>query len=69
MKRRIAEISARHNTECGKPYPIEMSVGVCEFVCGEDVDIYGVIERADERLYEEKRAKKAKNGSYQRGMP
>ena len=46
-----------------------MSVGVCEFVCGEGVDIYGVIERADERLYEEKRAKKAKNGSYQRGMP
>ena len=67
MKRRINEITARHNAECNKPYPIEMSVGACEFICREDVDIYSLIDQADEKLYEEKRAKKAKNGSYRMG--
>ncbi len=64
MKRRIAEITARHNTMCSKPYPIEMSVGICEFECGKTVDLYDVLDIADENLYEEKRLRKEQQGTY-----
>lgn len=64
MKRRIEEITVRHNETCHKPYPIEMSTGICEFICGRDVDIDEILDIADKRLYEEKLEKKKKNGSY-----
>lgn len=64
MKRRIEEITVRHNETCHKPYPIEMSTGMWEFTCTQDVDIYEILEIADKRLYEEKLEKKKKNGSY-----
>ena len=64
IKDRIVNITKRHNDDAGKPYPIEMSVGICEFSCGADVDIHEIIDRADEKLYKEKAEKKAKNGSY-----
>ena len=64
IKDRLEMITKRHNEEAGKPYPIEMSSGICEFICGADIDIHEVIDRADEKLYKEKAEKKAKNGSY-----
>lgn len=64
IKSRIASITLRHNEKAGKPYPIEMSVGIQEFICGPEVDIYQVLDQADEKLYEEKKKKKAVNGSY-----
>lgn len=64
MKRRIAEITIRHNEAVDKPYPIEMSTGIAEFECSADIDLYDILDIADERLYDEKREKKAKNGSY-----
>lgn len=64
IKDRLENITRRHNAEAGKPYPIEMSSGICEFQCGADIDIHEVIDRADEKLYKEKVEKKAKNGSY-----
>ena len=64
IKKRINEILKRHNENAGKPYPIDMSTGVYEFECSPDIDIYSVLDLADEKLYKEKSAKKAKNGSY-----
>ncbi|MBR1798260.1 MAG: GGDEF domain-containing protein [Clostridiales bacterium] len=64
IKDRIARITQKHNEEANKPYPIEMSIGICEFNCGNDIDIHEIIDRADEKLYKEKAEKKAKNGSY-----
>ncbi|SCW26885.1 diguanylate cyclase (GGDEF) domain-containing protein [Ruminococcaceae bacterium YRB3002] len=64
IKERIELITKSHNEAAGKPYPIEMSTGVFEFICSEDIDIYKMIDQADEKLYVEKMAKKAKNGSY-----
>lgn len=64
IKKRIAEIVKRHNENAGKPYPIDMSTGIYEFECSPNVDIYSVLDLADEKLYAEKTEKKAKNGSY-----
>lgn len=64
IKQRIEIISENHNAIAGKPYPIEMSTGYCEFKCGEDVDMYKLLDIADQMLYEEKQEKKKKNGSY-----
>ena len=41
-----------------------MSLGVCEFECSDAIDIYDLLDQADEKLYVEKTAKKRKNGSY-----
>lgn len=64
MKRRIAEITRRHNEAAKKPYPMEMSVGIWEFECSPEIDLYELLDFADERLYQEKAEKKRKNGSY-----
>ena len=64
IKERIRAITKSRNKEANKPYPIEMSVGVCEFICSADINIFDMLEQADEKLYMEKSAKKAKNGSY-----
>lgn len=64
IKLRIEEITKRHNKESDKPYPIEMSVGLQEFLCDIDEDIYAILEKADEKLYAEKKSRKEKNGSY-----
>ncbi len=59
MRRRLQEITLRHNESAGKPYPIEMSTGICQFECDPSVNIYEKLDYADERLYEEKRKKHA----------
>lgn len=59
IKRRINEIARRHNEMCNKPYPIELSTGIYEFICNKDVDIYQILDLADEKLYREKAEKKA----------
>lgn len=57
VKRRIEEVTLRHNENCGKPYPIEMSTGICQFECTSEINLYDKLDFADERLYEEKRRK------------
>ncbi|MBO4636747.1 MAG: GGDEF domain-containing protein [Clostridiales bacterium] len=64
LKKRIEDITRKHNEQAGKPYPIEISTGIYEFECSDEVDIYEILDLADEKLYQEKNAKKAKNGSY-----
>ncbi len=60
IKRRIEEITERHNQCVQKPYRIEMSLGICEILCSKDMDIESVLEQADQKLYVEKKAKKEK---------
>ena len=64
MKERIERVTKHHNEVADKPYPIEMSTGIYSFKCSAKVDIYDVINKADELLYDEKIKKKEKNGSY-----
>ena len=64
IKNRIVSVTQKHNEAAGKPYPIDMSVGICEFVCDDKADIYALLDKADEKLYTEKTEKKRKNGSY-----
>ena len=64
IKQRMEIITENHNALVGKPYPIEMSTGYCEFECREDVDLYKLLDIADTMLYAEKQEKKKKNGSY-----
>ena len=58
IKQRIDVITSNHNAMVGKPYTIGVSTGYVEFECGEDVDIYKLIDIADKMLYEEKKKKK-----------
>lgn len=60
MKLRIADITERHNMEIQKPYRVEMSTGICEVKCSPDLNIEEILEIADKKLYEEKKAKKTK---------
>lgn len=43
------------NSDSGKPYRIDLSMGICKFKCSEITDLSSVIEQADSKLYEVKR--------------
>lgn len=58
IKQRIHEITAAHNAEVNKPYPIQMSIGVCESFCTPSLDITDILDIADKRLYLEKKVKR-----------
>lgn len=60
MKQRLIDITAAHNEQVNKPYPIEMSVGICETYCSPSLDITEILDIADRRLYMEKKMKKEK---------
>ncbi len=64
IKDRIERVTKRYNEKAGKPYPIAMSTGVLKFKCDPSVDIYSIIDGADQLLYEEKARKKKQFGSY-----
>ena len=52
---RKQKFAAALNQECGKPYRIDLSMGICCFKCSETTDLNTVIEQADNKLYEVKR--------------
>ncbi len=58
MKARINKVTKRYNQFAGKPYSIEMSTGIHKFRITGKIDIYEVINSADELLYQEKIRKK-----------
>lgn len=58
IRNRIKEITRQHNDNNDKPYYVSMSVGLCEFVCGKDVVIKDLMDRADVDLYLEKKHKR-----------
>lgn len=55
---RIKKYSAELNATCGKPYFIEMSVGVTEFICDGEQTIEDLLSQADSALYSNKRYKR-----------
>ncbi|MCR5816131.1 MAG: GGDEF domain-containing protein [Ruminococcus sp.] len=46
------------NAKSGKPYRIDLSMGMCEFCCADVDDLTSVIKSADNKLYEVKRQRK-----------
>ena len=58
VQRKIKDFSAELNATCGKPYFIEMSVGVTEFVCDGEQTIEDLLSQADTALYSNKRYKR-----------
>ena len=58
VQARIQELSNELNETCGKPYYIEMSVGVSEFSCDPDIKIEDLLSQADSALYSNKRYKR-----------
>ena len=57
LKERIQQSMKRFNDSSEKPYCVNLSVGVFEFMILEDMDIEEVLRRADEKLYCEKKNK------------
>ena len=57
--RRVREAAARRNEEDGKPYFVEFSLGMTEFVCAPEVNLWTLLERADVCLYDAKRHRRA----------
>ena len=55
---KIKTLSAELNATCDKPYFIEMSVGVTEFICDGDQTIEDLLSQADNALYSNKRYKR-----------
>lgn len=58
MKSRIEKITRRYNQFADKPYPIEMSTGIYKFKIIGKIDIYEMMNNADQLLYQEKIRKK-----------
>jgi len=54
LKTRIKEECAAFNETSGKPYFVEISVGITSFVCRENLNIAKLTRAADDRLYEDK---------------
>ena len=59
LKQRIDRVTKRFNKNSGKPYAVEISTGIFKFRCNGKIEIYDVINSADQLLYEEKIRKKA----------
>ena len=56
IRHRLAEINEQLSKEAGLPFTLSISFGVVPFN-GEDSDIYDLLKKADEQLYEEKKLK------------
>ncbi len=55
---RTRRLAADYNEDSGKPYYVELSIGVTEFVCHPDTDISRLMKTADVCLYEAKQRRR-----------
>lgn len=55
---RITETAERFNDNCDKPYYVSMSIGMYPFVCGPEIVLSEILEKADELLYKQKQGKR-----------
>ena len=55
---RIRELSEAYNASSGKPYYVELSLGLIEFDCAEDTDLSSLMQEADRLLYEAKKVRR-----------
>lgn len=58
IRRRIAQLSKNLNETCGKPYYIDISIGIATFTCSPTLNIEEVLHNADAALYENKKNKR-----------
>jgi diguanylate cyclase (GGDEF)-like protein len=58
VQNKINELSDELNETSGKPYFIEMSVGISEFTCDSNIKIEDLLSQADNSLYTNKRYKR-----------
>ncbi len=58
IRNTISKLSKELNDSCGKPYYIDISLGICTFVCSPSLNIEEVLHYADEALYERKKNKR-----------
>ena len=58
VKDKITGLSEELNENSGKPYFIEMSVGISEFICNGDMKMEDLISQADMALYSNKKYKR-----------
>lgn len=58
IRNRIQTLTREKNALSGKDYLVNMSIGFCDFVCHQGVDISEVLDEADKNLYFEKQHKK-----------
>ncbi len=59
IRKTINDITKKKNEGNGKPYYVSMSVGICEFECGRDIDMKDLMDKADVDLYIEKKHKRS----------
>ena len=59
IRKTISDITKKKNEGNGKPYYVSMSVGICEFECGRDIDMNDLMDKADVDLYIEKKHKRS----------
>ncbi|MGN0394390.1 MAG: diguanylate cyclase [Coprococcus sp.] len=55
---KISRLSEELNNSCGKPYFIEMSVGISEFICNSNIKLEDLLSQADNSLYSNKQFKR-----------
>ena len=58
IRNSIASLSKELNDTCGKPYYIDISLGVYTFTCTPSISIEEILHNADEALYENKKNKR-----------
>ena len=58
IKDRIQKSMKEFNDQCDKPYYVNISIGVHEFIIDDSVEIEQVLTKADADLYVEKKEKK-----------
>ncbi|MCR4716631.1 MAG: GGDEF domain-containing protein [Lachnospiraceae bacterium] len=57
LRKRINKLIREKNMANDKEYYVGMSLGFYEFACSGDVDILNIMDKADKKLYEEKKNK------------
>lgn len=58
IEKEFAEMGATFNQDCEKPYYVEMSIGVHEFICDSHVKFDEMLKISDELLYEAKKSRR-----------
>ena len=59
IQKNIQESQKELNEKNGKPFYVEMSIGVKEFICKNEMNLNMIMKQADNALYESKRKKRA----------
>lgn len=56
---RIRQAFQAYNESSGRPYFVEASIGIAQFVCDHSLEIGRIVAEADQYLYEEKKTRRA----------